>query len=120
MQDAKPTVVMGRSLLSGASGKETETPPITVRFGAIVRSWRRRSRISQETLAERADLHRTYIADVEAGRRNVTLKTMERLAQALEVSLAVLMAQTVEWPALSVLAAAEPSNDNGGGPAPKP
>jgi transcriptional regulator with XRE-family HTH domain len=68
-----------------------ETSLITSRFGATVRSLRHGLGLSQEALAERAELHRTYIADVEGGARNVTLKTMERLARALEVSTATLL-----------------------------
>ena len=49
--------------------------------------------ISQEALAERADLHRTYIADIERGARNVTVKSVEKLARALEVSVAALLAE---------------------------
>jgi len=44
--------------------------------------------LSQENLAERADLHRTYIADIERGVRNVSLKNIEKLARALGVSVA--------------------------------
>lgn len=55
-------------------------------FGASVRFWRNRLGISQETLAERSDMHRTYICDVERGARNVSLETIERLAHALEIS----------------------------------
>jgi CheY-like chemotaxis protein len=47
--------------------------------------------ISQEELAGRADLHRTYIAGIERGGRNVTLKSIEKLARALEVSTAELL-----------------------------
>jgi len=64
---------------------------ITSRFGASVRSLRHRLGISQETLAERADLHRTYIAGIEGGVRNVTLKSIEKLARALQVSTASLL-----------------------------
>ncbi len=56
-------------------------------FGASVRVWRRRMGISQEELAERALLHRTYISDVERGARNVSLQSIERLARALGASL---------------------------------
>jgi CheY-like chemotaxis protein len=60
--------------------------------------------ISQEALAERADLHRTYIADVEGGARNVTLKTMDRLARALEVSNATLLLEAGDPAVLAELA----------------
>jgi transcriptional regulator with XRE-family HTH domain len=46
---------------------------------------------SQEALADRADLHRTYVSSVERGERNVTLETIEKLAVALSVSMAKLM-----------------------------
>ena len=55
-------------------------------FGASVKYWRHQLGISQEALAERADMHRTYICDVERGSRNVSLETIERLARALEIS----------------------------------
>ena len=42
--------------------------------------------ISQEKLAKRTDLHRTYISDIECGSRNVSLENIDRLARALEVS----------------------------------
>ena len=44
--------------------------------------------LSQEALAERADLHRTYVADIERGVRNVSLKNIEKLARALDLSIA--------------------------------
>jgi len=60
-------------------------------FGASVRSLRFRLGISQEELAERADMHRTYIAGIERGARNVTLKSIDKLARALGVSTAALL-----------------------------
>lgn len=57
-------------------------------FGASVRAWRRRLGISQEELAGRAGLHRTYVCDIERGARNVSLKSVEKLAKALDVSVA--------------------------------
>jgi two-component system, response regulator len=55
-------------------------------FGASVKFWRNRLGISQEALAERSSMHRTYICDVERGSRNVSLETIERLARALGIS----------------------------------
>jgi len=41
--------------------------------------------ISQETLADRANIHRTYIGGIERGERNPTLTMIYRLAEALQV-----------------------------------
>jgi len=46
--------------------------------------------ISQEELAERAELHRTYVSDVERGARNLSLESINRLARALDISVAAL------------------------------
>ncbi len=59
-------------------------------FGAAVKAWRSRLRISQEELAGRAGLHRTYVCDIERGARNLSLKSIDRLARALEISTATL------------------------------
>ena len=67
--------------------------PITASFGASVRSRRFRLGISQEELAERAGLHRTYIAGIERGGRNITLKSIEKLAQALGISVGKLLGE---------------------------
>ena len=60
-------------------------------FGAAVRAWRSHSGISQEELAERAGLHRTYICDIERGTRNPSLESIKSLARALEISTATLL-----------------------------
>ena len=59
-------------------------------FGISVRTWRSRLAISQEKLAERAGLHRTYVCDVERGARNVSLQSIEKIARALCISTATL------------------------------
>jgi transcriptional regulator with XRE-family HTH domain len=46
---------------------------------------------SQETLAQEADINRTYVASLEAGRRNPSLDLMARLAAALGVDLRELL-----------------------------
>ncbi len=48
--------------------------------------------ISQEEVAHRAGLHRTYISDIERGARNPTLKTLGRLAGALDISVSTVIA----------------------------
>jgi transcriptional regulator with XRE-family HTH domain len=59
---------------------------IKKRFGMSVKGLRIQLGISQEKLAERTNLHRTYISDIECGSRNVSLENIDRLARALEVS----------------------------------
>jgi two-component system response regulator len=56
---------------------------IKTQFGLVIRAWRSQRGISQEELAERAGLHRTYVSDVERGCRNVSLASIDRLAAAL-------------------------------------
>jgi transcriptional regulator with XRE-family HTH domain len=57
-------------------------------FGRRVRELRLGLRLSQEELAERADLHRNYIGGIERGERNVGVLNIGKLADALGVSLA--------------------------------
>lgn len=61
-------------------------------FGVNLRSHREELRLSQEDLAEKADLHRTYIGSVERGERNVSIDNMERLAAAVGCTIAELLA----------------------------
>jgi transcriptional regulator with XRE-family HTH domain len=55
------------------------------RFGANLRTERQRRGLSQEGLADFLDLHRTYLGGVERGERNLTLKSVEGIADKLEV-----------------------------------
>lgn len=59
-------------------------------FATAVRAFRGRLDISQEELAGRAGLHRTYVSDIERGVRNLSLESIEKLARALETSVAAL------------------------------
>lgn len=61
-------------------------------FGARVRKLRTGLGLSQEALAERAELHWTYISGVERGVRNPGLNIIARLAKGLDVSPAELLA----------------------------
>lgn len=67
--------------------------PLLTAFGAAVREQRRAHGLSQEALAEMAGFHRTYVSEVETGDRNVTLLNIGRIAGALGVSVAELMAR---------------------------
>jgi transcriptional regulator with XRE-family HTH domain len=62
-------------------------------FGKLIRELRHGSDISQEDLADRAGLHRTYISLLERGLRNPSLTVIQQLASALKVSMADLMAE---------------------------
>ena len=55
-------------------------------FGMKVRYFRNCLNLSQEELADKAQLHRTYIGGVERGERNITLHNIFRIADALQVS----------------------------------
>jgi CheY-like chemotaxis protein len=59
---------------------------LKVLFGTTIKSKRSELGMSQEELADRAGLHRTYVSDVERGMRNVSLISIEKLAHALGLS----------------------------------
>ena len=56
-----------------------------IEMGQRIRVRRRVLRISQEELAERSGFHPTYVSSVERGERNVSLMTILRIAEALEM-----------------------------------
>ena len=58
---------------------------IRVAYGKAVRAIRQDKKISQEELADLCGLHRTYISDIELGKRNVSLENIDKIAQALQV-----------------------------------
>jgi transcriptional regulator with XRE-family HTH domain len=72
----------------------TQKEPLDIKycFGKAIRRRRRELDLSQEYLAEKADLHRTYISSIELGKCNVSLENIEKLAKALDVSIADLFA----------------------------
>jgi transcriptional regulator with XRE-family HTH domain len=61
---------------------------INQKFGIKVRELRDAKGITQEELSYRSELHRTYISSIELGKRNVSLINIEKLAAALECSIA--------------------------------
>ena len=72
--------------------KKKGEPDICERFGFAVKSRREVLGLTQEELAHRAKIHRTYLSDVERGTRNLSLVNIERLSIALDLSLAALFA----------------------------
>ena len=61
------------------------------KFGQRIRRLRRERKLSQEKLAELANIHRTYMGSVERGERNVSLINIKKIADALNVPLSELM-----------------------------
>jgi transcriptional regulator with XRE-family HTH domain len=53
--------------------------------GRAIRALREARGLTQEQLADLAGVHRTYVGSVERGERNVTVETLSRFAEALEV-----------------------------------
>mgnify|MGYP000677899247 CR=1 FL=1 len=64
---------------------------ILIKFGDKVREIRKEKGLSQEELAHKANLHRTYIGMIERAEKNITLINIEKIANALEVSTETLL-----------------------------
>ena len=60
---------------------------ILIKFGERVRELRKEKGLSQEELSFKADLHRTYIGMIERAEKNITLINIEKIANALDVSI---------------------------------
>ena len=60
---------------------------ICKKFGSRVRDLRIAQGISQEVLAQKSGLHRTYIGGIERGERNISLVNIEKIAKALNLTL---------------------------------
>lgn len=59
-------------------------------FATNVRKYRLQQNLSQEKLAEKTGLHRTYISALEREQRNISLDNVQRIAEALSVSAFIL------------------------------
>jgi transcriptional regulator with XRE-family HTH domain len=60
-------------------------------LGQVIRAERNSRKLSQEKLAELADVHMTYIGKIERGTINVSIDSLVRIAAALELKLATLI-----------------------------
>jgi transcriptional regulator with XRE-family HTH domain len=72
----------------------TTPDPVFATFGAAVREERKRRGLSQDALADLAQIHRSYLVEVERGRRNISLYNITRLARALDIRLPELFSAT--------------------------
>jgi transcriptional regulator with XRE-family HTH domain len=60
---------------------------IKQKVGTRIRELRHKSKLSQEALAYQADLDRTYMTDVENGRRNISIENLEKIIIALNITI---------------------------------
>jgi transcriptional regulator with XRE-family HTH domain len=64
---------------------------LLVIFGRNVQKYRKEKQISQEKLAEIANVHRTYVGMIERAEKNITLRNMEKIANALKIHITELL-----------------------------
>ena len=58
---------------------------IKAKVGLRIKELRNKIGISQEALANKAEIDRTYVTDVENGRRNISIENLEKLVNALQI-----------------------------------
>jgi transcriptional regulator with XRE-family HTH domain len=70
---------------------------LQISLGWVVRDLRSRRGYSQESFAHVVGLHRTYMSDIERGERNVSLRNLVRIADALKIPLSQLLAMAENY-----------------------
>lgn len=70
---------------------------ILKKFGKRVREKRNQLNLSQEGLAEKAGLHRTYIGMIERGEKNITLININKIADSLDITISELLELDKSW-----------------------
>jgi len=70
-------------------------------FGTVVQKHRKAKGLSQEALAERADIHHTHVGLIERGERNASLNVADRMARAFGMQLSTLIREAEEALAIS-------------------
>lgn len=70
---------------------------IRVAYGKAVRAIRQDKKISQEELGDLCGLHRTYISDIELGKRNVSLENIDKIVHALQVKKSELFIEVEQY-----------------------
>lgn len=79
----KPLVRIWMRLVSGIA-------KVRKSIGENIRLHRKRAGLSQEKLAERADLHPVYISQIECGKKAISVEALWKIARALRISMASL------------------------------
>jgi transcriptional regulator with XRE-family HTH domain len=67
------------------------------KFGKVIQELRIERNLSQEKLALNSDIDRTYISDIEKGKRNISLDIIQKLSKTLQISLADLFKKVDEY-----------------------
>jgi transcriptional regulator with XRE-family HTH domain len=65
----------------------TKKSLLLIAFGETIRDLRKKRQLSQEALADKASLHRTYIGMIERGEKNITLENIQKISKALDIPL---------------------------------
>jgi transcriptional regulator with XRE-family HTH domain len=73
------------------SSNLSKSDALVANLGMVIQRRRKGLRISQDELANRAKLHRTYISEIERHARNLSIRILARIADALETTPAELM-----------------------------
>ena len=60
-------------------------------IGSNVRGFRKRLKLTQERLADHADLHPTFVGDIERAKANMTIETLKKISKALKVEPQILL-----------------------------
>ncbi|WP_199746345.1 helix-turn-helix domain-containing protein [Erwinia sp. 198] len=66
---------------------------LLISVGERIRLFRKRKQLSQIALSKRSGIDRTYLSDIENGKRNISLLTLNNLALALDVPIEVLVSR---------------------------
>lgn len=77
---------------------QTQKSGAQLLFSRNMRAIRKEKRMTQEQLAEAADLHTNYVSSVERGERNISIVNIEKIARALGVTMSKLVAHSDETP----------------------
>ena len=74
-----------------AKDKFTKKSELLIKFGESVRDTRKALGLTQEELADKADVHRTYIGMIERAEKNITLINIGKIAAALDIDIIELL-----------------------------